>query len=356
MTKLNPWWVTGYTDAEGCFLLNIFKNKNVARGYSAKLIYQITAHHSDHDIMHALKAFFNNVGHIEYTSDNKYVSYRVYTNKDIVQTILPHFESYPLHSEKYIYFVLWSKSAHLMFEKLHLTDRGFIELLTYKASFTKKLDAEIFNNKFYSDIVPFNVNNIMKNSNVTLDPNYIAGFTGADGSFSITKPSLVGRWPNYDANFRIHQNIRDKELLKSMRDQLGCGKVHILKDGMCNLSVRNKCELTDIIIPFFDKYQLNVQKKLDFLQFKKALLILRKNLGKGLSNLSLEDRQILDLCISKMNRNRYSCKNEKKRDYADGSAFWLQILNMRFDSSISLKNKRYKGHGIYMNEVYIFRA
>ena len=56
--------------------------------------------------MYDLKAFFHDVGHIEYTSDNKYVSYRVYSNKDIVQTILPHFENYPLHSAKYIYFVL----------------------------------------------------------------------------------------------------------------------------------------------------------------------------------------------------------------------------------------------------------
>lgn len=69
-------------------------------------------------------------------------------------------------------------------------------MLTYKASYTKKLKAEIFNNKLYSYITPFNVKNILKNKDVTLDPHYIAGFTGADGSFSITKPSLVGKWPN----------------------------------------------------------------------------------------------------------------------------------------------------------------
>ena len=91
-----------------------------------------------------------------------------------------------------------------------------------------------------------------------------------------------------------------------MRNKLTCGKIHVLKDGMCNLSVRNKTELADIIVPFFERYYLNVEKQEDFLQFKKAVLIFRKNLGKGLSNLSLEDRQILDLCISKMNRNRYS--------------------------------------------------
>ena len=81
-------------------------------------------------------------------------------------------------------------------------------------------------------------------------------------------------------------------MLEKIRNKLACGKIHALKDGMCNLSVRNKTELVYIIVPFFDKYQLNVKKKLDFLQFKKAVLILRKNLGKGLSNLSLEDSQI----------------------------------------------------------------
>lgn len=79
----------------------------------------------------------------------------------------------------------------------------------------------------------------MKKSNVDLDPNYIAGFVAADGSFSIIKPSLLGKWPNYNANFRIHQDIRDIGLVKNMQNKLGCGKVHILKHGMCNLSVKN---------------------------------------------------------------------------------------------------------------------
>jgi len=222
----------------------------------------------------------------------------VYKTKDIIDEIIPHFDRYPLQSTKYIYYALWCKSAQLVYNKSHLIDSGFNELLTYKAAFTKKLGAEIFNNKLYKDIIPFDVEPLLKRNNAILDANYIAGFTGADGSFSITKSTLIGRWPNYDANFRIHQNIRDKALLEKMQIKLTCGQIHVLKDGMCNLSVRNKTELANIIVPFLEKYQLNVQKHVDFLQFKKAVLILRKNLGKGLSNLSVKDRTILDLCIS----------------------------------------------------------
>jgi len=162
----------------------------------------------------------------------------------------------------------------------------------------------------YNNIIPFGVRRILKGDKGVLDPNYIAGFTGGDGSFSITKPSLTGKWTNYDANFRIHQDTRDKALLEKIQNILTCGKIHILKDGMCNLSVRSKTNLAYIIIPFFDKYQLNVQKQMNFLQFKTAVLILKANLGKGLSKLTEKDRQILDLCVSKMNRNRYSPKGE----------------------------------------------
>jgi len=95
-------------------MLNIFKNKTAKLGYSIKLVYQITAHLSDTEIMHSLKAFFNNVGNIEFSQEGRYVSYRVYKTKDIVNEIRPHFESYSLQSSKFIYYILWFKFAILM--------------------------------------------------------------------------------------------------------------------------------------------------------------------------------------------------------------------------------------------------
>ncbi len=58
MIKLHPWWITGYSDGEGCFMINVFKSKNVRVGFVVKLVYQITAHQTEADIMHSLKAFF----------------------------------------------------------------------------------------------------------------------------------------------------------------------------------------------------------------------------------------------------------------------------------------------------------
>jgi len=113
----------------------------VKSGFHSKLIYQITAHHTESEIMNKVMQFFNKVGHVEYTPDGRYVSERVYKIKDIIKEIIPHFDSYSLQSSKYIYYTLGCKSAQLIHNKLHLTDKGFNELLTYKAAFTKKLAA-----------------------------------------------------------------------------------------------------------------------------------------------------------------------------------------------------------------------
>lgn len=158
--------------------------------------------------------------------------------------------------------------------------------------------------------MPYNVENVLKYNTVKSDPDYFAGFTPADGSFGITKPSPSGKWPNYDAYFRIHQNIRDRSLIENMIDVRGCGKIHVFKYGMCNLAVRNKNELADLVIPFCDKYPLNVQKHSDFLYFKKAVYILRKNSGKGLACLTTEERDLLDISIYILDiyGNRYNPK------------------------------------------------
>jgi hypothetical protein len=82
---------------------------------------------------------------------------------------------------------------------------------------------------------------------------------------------------------------------------------------MCYLGVRNKEELQKIIVPFFTKYNINTEKHRDFLNFAFAVSILYKNKGKGLKNLTQEQREHLDFCISQMNKNRYSPEKSLKR-------------------------------------------
>ena len=91
---LNPLWVTGYTDSDGCFLLDTNVTKTVKKGYTVKIKYQLIAHSSDKLILYRIKAFFNNVGIIIITKN--YVSYIVENLSDVVNEIIPHFNKYLL--------------------------------------------------------------------------------------------------------------------------------------------------------------------------------------------------------------------------------------------------------------------
>lgn len=261
---LNPWWVTGYTDGEGNFTIKTIAAKTTKIGYTVRLIYQITVHPNDIEILHRIKAFFN-VGQIVHT--RHYVSYRVTNFSDIINVIIPHFCAYPLQSTKVISFYLFKAVAAIIKNNGHLTLEGFREILSYKAALKKGLDATIFQNSEFSDIIPFDTSSILIEQDSKLEPEYIAGFVAADGSFFISRPSTNSKWPNYDATFSIAQNKRDEVLLNRMIETLGCGNIKSGNSGMKYLTVRNKKELYNIIVPFFTQHSINTEKHKDFYNF-----------------------------------------------------------------------------------------
>ena len=188
--------------------------------------------------------------------------------------------------------------------KTHLTHEGFKLLLKLKICFSKGIRANIF--KHFPDIITdeyINYKNTEEEGNI--NPHYIAGFTAADGHFGLMKPSAGTKWANYDATFKISPDKSDKHLLHRIAQTLNCGSINTDKNGMSALCVRNKKELVDIIIPFFETFPLNAQKSNDFLIFKLGVHILYKNKGKGYSNLTNNEIKLLYSYISKI--NKYSC-------------------------------------------------
>jgi len=302
---LDHWWVTGYTDGEGCFTINTIKSKSTKLGYTVKLHYQISVHHSDEAILHALKAFFKDAGYIVYSEH--YVAYRVEKLSDILNYIIPHFTAYPLQSTKFIPFYLFKVVANLIDKKAHLTLQGYREILTYKAALKKGLAASVFQaSELFSDIEPFNTEGIFIEKESVLEPEYISGFVAADGTFFISKPSAGSKWPNYDATFAIAQNQRDEALLHRIIKTLGCGGIKKDSHGMRNVSVRNKEDLQHKVIPFFSQYPIRTEKHKYFLYFQSAVSILHANKGKGLKSLTEDQRNHLNFYISNMNKNRYA--------------------------------------------------
>jgi intein-encoded DNA endonuclease-like protein len=56
--KLNPWFVTGFTDGEGCFLINVRPNSKLKIGYSVELVFKIALHLKDKALVENIRSYF----------------------------------------------------------------------------------------------------------------------------------------------------------------------------------------------------------------------------------------------------------------------------------------------------------
>lgn len=94
--KLDPMWVTGFVDAEGCFSIIIDVSEPLKlKVRTSELAPEINLHEKDADILYKIKSFFG-VGAIYNRPDRKLSVYRVTNANYLNEVIIPHFTKYPL--------------------------------------------------------------------------------------------------------------------------------------------------------------------------------------------------------------------------------------------------------------------
>ena len=86
--KLNPWFITGFTDAEGCFTILILPNNKYKLNWRVKAIFTIGLHFKDTQILKDIKNTLG-VGKITFKGTS-IATYRVESFKDL-NVIINHF-------------------------------------------------------------------------------------------------------------------------------------------------------------------------------------------------------------------------------------------------------------------------
>jgi hypothetical protein len=101
-------------DGEGSFYFVVSKDANRKTGWQVQLIFKISLAKSDKVLLERIKAHFG-VGEI-YTTENS-SNYKVVSLKDLTSVIIPHFEQYPLVTQKRADFELFKSLVELMNKK-----------------------------------------------------------------------------------------------------------------------------------------------------------------------------------------------------------------------------------------------
>ena len=101
------------------------------------------------------------------------------------------------------------------------------------------------------------------------DPNWLAGFTAGEGSFLCTIfKSKTKLGEAVKLCFKLTQHARDEKLIRSLVEYLGCGNVYVYKE-VVEFKITKLDDLSEKIIPFFQRTPIKGVKLLDYLDFVK---------------------------------------------------------------------------------------
>lgn len=123
ISKLNPQWVLGFIDAEGCFHVSIQKNNTMRLGVQVQLQFAVGQQLQDIDMMKLFIPFFNGVGQVT-PSGGSMCQYRIRGMDDIERELFPFLQSYPLVSKKSIDYDNFRLVHAMMRNGEHLTPEG----------------------------------------------------------------------------------------------------------------------------------------------------------------------------------------------------------------------------------------
>lgn len=312
----DPWFITGLFDAEGSFVVTILNNSRFKTGWNTQARIQIKMHEKDRALIQSIQDFFGGIGYISKPNNISTVEFRVSTLKEIINVIIPHFDSYSLKTQKYSDYILFKQIVLLMLDKEHNTLEGVQKIVNIKASLNLGLSKDL--KEAFPKAIPvkrpesFGENNAAYKS---LSPEWVAGFTTGESNFFITvqkakTKSGLSIW----LRFSIGQHSRDSLLLESLVDFFGCGYiVRYDKRPICEFIVTRIDHIVEHIIPFFEEHPVVGSKHFNYLNFKSAVSIIKNKEHLNPDGKGLEQILQLKSVMNKVINNHSETGKEKFR-------------------------------------------
>jgi len=299
--KLSPHWVTGFCDAESTFSLKVSKSSTTRSGWNVTPEFQITLHSRDLMLLRKIHRFFD-IGIVNERTDRIQAYYSVQSARAIANVIIPHFDKYPLLTQKNADYLLFKKAVNILLQgEARSSIEGMHKIISIKASMNLGLSDKL--KILFPTVIPVPRPVISDKDIPDIHPYWFTGFVDGEGFFYVK--SLKNK--NYSTGFNVtmvfsvFQHARDKALLTKFIHYLGCGRIEITstRPNGVNFTVSKFRDIEDKIIPFFHSYPLQGIKSMDYLDFAKVAKIIEI---KG--HLTMDGIKKINSLKSGMNRGR----------------------------------------------------
>jgi hypothetical protein len=253
-------WFSGFTDAEGNFLIIIDRNY-------VKLRFKISLHIDDIRTLQIIQSNLNIGGVTEEKNMNR-CSFIVEDLSGIT-TICSIFNKYPLHTSKKLDFDNFNEALLIKTKNKNLSDTNIEKILLLKNNMNSK--REIFTYNTTSQII--------------IDPDWFIGFIEGEGTFGIktgsslylqvAQKSSSQECLNAITNFLI--DLSDNtEYFHTQNNKIlpiNVTSTTNIKTNVVSLAIANVDALYYYILPLMDKSEFYTRKAIDFKLWRMALIL-----------------------------------------------------------------------------------
>ena len=330
-----PSWLSGFVDGDGCFYISFTKRSANSLAIDVKPSFSLTQHKRSLKCLSDISHYFNCGGSsTRFDKKNQNYKFEVRSLTDLTDIIIPHFEKYPLLTDKANDFNKFRYVCNLMKNKWHLNPTGLAIIIstaysmnaTGKRKYPKSTWLKILfkekdapQRKVFSAQTPITYEQFLclhTTINSLSFPSWLSGFVDAEGCFfAHLRESNKKLRLRIDMSFQLDQYENSQICLQKIKDYFGCGYIIKRKTKMHSFRVHSYNHLKDKILPHFEKYPLLTWKHNSFIKF---LEILHLTHGKSLSfGDSITNPQEKDYVI----RLIYSMNPSGKRKYP--IEYWL---------------------------------
>ena len=339
-------WLSGFTDAEGNFLIYL------DRGF-VRFRFKISLHIDDLEVLNTIKSKLN-VGKVTVEVSRDRCNFIVDKHADILNVICPLFKSYPLHTSKRLDFEDFNQAV-LIKDKTKQVNKSLSSVEMEKIISLK--NGMNSNRKTFT----YNINK----SQIIINPNWFIGFLEGEGTFGIKTGSAL--------YFQVAQKNTSLESLNAISTFLTELPSALLNSKILPLNVVSSINIkTDVIslmissvdslyysvLPYLDTHKMYSRKAVDFQLWKIALLL------KIRGYYYLLDGKKLFLDISDTINKRYTTSNQNtdgiiseilersEAIFATDSPFDVKAMIPHIDNvrKLSRANKSLKPVVVYIYE------
>jgi hypothetical protein len=125
-------YISGYVDGEGCFTVSISPRAKLVVGWEVRPSLSVSQNGDRAEVLQLIQAQFG-CGSIRPDRSDKTLKWETRRLEDILESVIPHFEHYPLLSGKRFDFECFAKVCQAMAAGEHRTRSGLISIVELAA-------------------------------------------------------------------------------------------------------------------------------------------------------------------------------------------------------------------------------